>query len=98
MIVKNLETLHLNLYGNYFDQIESGEKKEEYREITPYWNRRITNVINSGVKTITFSNGYAKNRRQMVVELKSIERGIGNPNWGAPQHCVYILKLGNKLN
>ena len=90
-----METLHLNLHGSFFDQIASGEKKEEYRDISPYWIRRITNAINQGVKTITFSNGYAKDRRQMVVGLESVARGIGRKEWGAPEHAVYILRLGN---
>ena len=31
--------LHLNLTKKWFDMIEAGEKKEEYREIKPFWNR-----------------------------------------------------------
>jgi hypothetical protein len=31
------KTLHLNLKRKWFDMIKSGEKKEEYRDITPYW-------------------------------------------------------------
>jgi len=33
--------LHLNLKGEYFDQIKSGEKLCEYRLITPYWTKRL---------------------------------------------------------
>ena len=36
-----LPDLHLNLKGGYFDQIKSGEKLYEYREITPYWEKRL---------------------------------------------------------
>ena len=32
-------TLHLNLKSKWFDMILSGEKKEEYRDIKPYWHR-----------------------------------------------------------
>lgn len=34
--------LHLNLKKKWFDMIVSGEKKEEYREIKPYWIHRLT--------------------------------------------------------
>ena len=36
-------TLHLPLKEKWYRMIESGEKKEEYREITPYWIKRLIN-------------------------------------------------------
>lgn len=36
-----MKTLHLTLKKKWFDMILSGEKKEEYREIKPYWNKRF---------------------------------------------------------
>lgn len=36
-----MKTLHLTLKKKWFDMILSGEKKEEYREIKPYWERRF---------------------------------------------------------
>ena len=36
-----MKTLHLTLKKQWFDMIESGEKKEEYREIKPYWISRL---------------------------------------------------------
>lgn len=33
--------LHLTLKKKWFDMIVSGEKKEEYREITGYWVQRL---------------------------------------------------------
>lgn len=35
------KTLHLTLKKKWFDMILSGEKKEEYREIKPYWIKRL---------------------------------------------------------
>jgi hypothetical protein len=32
-----MKVLHLTLKKKWFDMIASGEKKEEYREIKPYW-------------------------------------------------------------
>lgn len=34
-------TLHLVLKRKWYDMIASGEKKEEYREMKPYWIRRL---------------------------------------------------------
>lgn len=71
--------------------IASGEKKEEYREIKKYYQTRFQNNI---FDTITFSNGYSKDRLQMVVELKSVKIGGGLKEWGAPEIVCYKLILG----
>ena len=35
------DTITLTLHKKWFDLIFSGEKKEEYREVKPYWIRRF---------------------------------------------------------
>lgn len=41
-LIENMgKILHLNLKKKWFDMIVSGEKKEEYREITGYWVQRL---------------------------------------------------------
>lgn len=37
--------LHLTLKKKWFDMILSGEKKEEYREIKPFWINRLVDEI-----------------------------------------------------
>lgn len=36
-----MKVLHLPLKGKWYRMIRSGEKPEEYREITPYWVKRL---------------------------------------------------------
>lgn len=36
-----MKTLTLSLKKKWFDMIASGEKTEEYREITLYWQKRL---------------------------------------------------------
>src|SRR6478609_2178429 len=36
-----MKILHLTLKKKWFDMIASGEKKEEYRELKPYWAKRL---------------------------------------------------------
>ena len=36
-----MKTLDLVLKGKWYDMIASGEKTEEYREIKPYWEKRL---------------------------------------------------------
>ena len=37
--MKNKSILHLNLKKKWFDMILSGIKTDEYREMSPYWER-----------------------------------------------------------
>ena len=36
-----MKILHLTLKKQWFEKILSGEKKEEFREIKEYWNKRL---------------------------------------------------------
>ena len=75
--------------------ILSGEKKEEYRAITPYWHKRL---YKKGYDTITFSNGYAKDRPQFIIELIDIQENEGREEWGAITGVTYyVLRLGRIL-
>jgi hypothetical protein len=93
-----METLHLNLHRKWFDMILLGKKKEEYRELTEYWKRRMVKVKANNIKTITFSNGYAKDRQQFKIELLYISVREGLPIWGAEKDKVYfVLHLGKLI-
>ena len=41
MMAKDNKTLHLVLKRKWWDMIESGEKKEEYRDFTPFYVKRL---------------------------------------------------------
>ena len=41
MNIKADKILHLTLKKKWFDMILSGEKTDEYREIKPYWTKRL---------------------------------------------------------
>jgi len=89
-----MKILHLTLKKKWFDMIASGEKREEYREIKPYWIKRL----NKSYDVIKFRNGYSKDSPTMIVELKEICRSLGVIEWGAPEkEPVYILRLGKIL-
>lgn len=87
-----MKVLHLTLKKKWFDMIASGVKKEEYREIKPYWDRRL----NGDYDVVCFRNGYRKDSPKVLLELRKISTGLGNADWGAPKKThVYILDLGN---
>ena len=66
----NKKTLHLNLYRKYFDAILNGTKTIEYRDITPYWSKRLEGRY---YDVIQFRNGYARIAPTMIIEYKGID-------------------------
>ena len=72
--------------------IEAGIKKEEYREINPYWTTRLFHTH----KYVRFSYGYTK--KTMMFEIIQRTVGIGKPEWGAePGKEYFIIELGNRI-
>ena len=57
------------MYRKYFDQILKKEKIIEYRDITPYWSKRLEGRHYDVIK---FRNGYRKDAPEMVVEYKGM--------------------------
>ena len=95
--------LTLPIKKKWFDMIKSGEKKEEYREITPYYNSRlgvrliIQELINGSnakfISNIMFRNGYGKDRPTILCECE-ISKGYGKQEWGAELNKeYYVLKI-----
>jgi len=64
----------------WFDQILAGTKKTEYREIKPYWTKRLLdeNGKPKHYDIIEFRNGYSKDARKMRVEFKGLRVGKEN--------------------
>lgn len=90
--------LILPIKKKWFDMILSGEKKEEYREIKPYYDSRFSkyNIRADYYKPIgivLFRNGYSKNSPTLKCEVKcAID--IGKTKWGAEQgKFYYVLKI-----
>lgn len=106
-----MKILYLPLKKEWYEMIEAGIKKEEYRDMSPYWFSRLsicTSLICSerncfncqrlkfkDYDAVCFSYGYT--RRRMTFECKGITIGQGRPEWGAPDHETFIIKLGKRL-
>ena len=95
--------LTLPIKKKWFDMIKSGEKKEEYREIKPYYNSRlgvrliIQELINGSnakfISNIMFRNGYGKDRPTILCKCE-ISKGYGKQEWGAELNKeYYVLKI-----
>jgi len=102
-----MSNLQLSLKMKWFEMTKSGIKIEDYREITPYWVKRLTyldfvplnfwEVVNDEFKefeTNTMTLGYPKSgdtERIIKFEHAGIEIRTGNPDWGAEPNKLYFV-------
>ena len=84
-------TLHLSLKEKWFRMIQSGEKREEYREITPYWMKRLCYLlVNRGdgwIDRYTMTEGEARN----VIEHLDEDLRNGNIEMRSFTHVHFTL-------
>ena len=90
------KVLPLTVSKQWFDMIVAGEKTEEYREIKPYWIKRLTTncevaydvaaetycgkVLYRPYTHVLFINGYRKDSPRIEKKIESIT--IGKPQSG----------------
>ena len=90
-----MSMLVLPIKKKWFEMIASGEKKEEYREIKPYYDKRLGYLTEGTGKitTIILRNGYS--HKSPAVKCKcTVEIGEGKKEWGAdPDINYYIIKI-----
>ncbi len=98
--------LVLPIKKKWFNMIASGEKKEEYREIKPYYKSRFKTaglLDQYGLPTISsariaFRNGYSAGSPTIEVKC-TIDIHQGRPEWGAdPGKEYYVLKIESVEN
>ncbi len=79
--LNKMRILHLTLKKKWFDLIAKGEKCVEYREIKPYWKKRLLVYHNQyyGIKEydeVHFRNGYKRTSPFMKVEWKGLHNDV----------------------
>lgn len=90
------ETLEIVIKKKYFNQILSGEKTEEYREVRPFW---VARLIDKEYSRITFKNGYASNAPKAEFEFKGYEvRNITHEIFGDDEVNVFAIKIGERTD
>ena len=96
--------LTLPIKQKWFDMIMSGEKLEEYRDIKPYWTKRlnispiilnIENLVKDGDINLThvvheckIRAGYNKSSPTATIYYW-VDIGSGKENWGAEPDVEY---------
>lgn len=73
----------------WFDKLISGEKKEEYRDDTPYYSARLERYLGT-FKMLYIQAGYSKNAPKALANV-FIKKGFGRPEWGAVERKTYYV-------
>ena len=91
-----MKTLHLNLKAKWYDMIESGIKKEEYREIKPFWEKRLFEKFqhideNGEIKRITLvTYGDVTQKCSLLIQAQLESNCYSNR--GNPAGSIFGLK------
>ena len=96
--------LTLPIKKKWFDLILSGEKKEEYREIKPYYISRFSKVFSmvDGIPVdlketqIKFTNGYGNKVPSFIADCH-LEMRTGKEEWGAEKDIIYYVLHIHKI-
>lgn len=104
------KVLHLSLKKEWFDMIDAGIKKEEYRKMNNFWTSRICTKNEEGeyictkekFKYVEFTLGYPKKEdtsKRMRFEIDKIYPNKGGiKEWGADLNEIYfVIRLGKRL-
>ena len=104
--------LHLGLKSHWYRMIDSGVKKVEFREATPYWQTRIANwerkvIVEGKTPVIEFQNGYGRYSPRMAFiagrgeGLFFVLRGSNDPvqhkELGEFPKARYALFIGDRV-
>jgi len=86
-------TVAANLAYRWYDEIESGKKKVEYRDMTEYWERRLFRPVKDEngdegdcpAAFVKFTRGYTKRHMTWTVARIVVDAANG-------QYCIHLGK------
>ena len=91
-------TLVLPLKRLYFEQIAKGEKPEEFRRVTPYWERRLEG---KEFDVVELTLGYppaGDPHRRLKRRWKGLRRiRLQHPHFGPEEVEVYAIDVSEAL-
>ncbi|MEI4262765.1 ASCH domain-containing protein [Roseovarius sp. D0-M9] len=88
------KTLHLPVKAEYFYQIQSGAKTEEFRLVTPYWTKRIEGKDFDQIEIILGYPAKADTERRMKRPWRGYRRTtITHPEFGPELVEVYAIRI-----
>lgn len=81
--------LTLPIKTKWLDMIDSGEKKEEYRDRTPFYFSRFDRFMNKDM-VVKFRAGYSARDRHSIYRVH-VKIGSGYKKWGADSNSFYYV-------
>lgn len=87
--------LFLVMQKVWFDEVESGEKKTEYREDTEFYRSRLLTKDRTAIKnykTLIMQEGYNAGARRMVLEISNIEYFVND------EFQIHLGQIIERLN
>jgi hypothetical protein len=96
-----MANLQLAVNGEYFDQMKRGEKTEEYRLVSSYWQKRLfygfTQNLPKKYDRLIITKGYPKRddaSRRIDVPYEGCEvKMITHPHFGPDPVKVFAIKV-----
>lgn len=96
--------LYLTMQRQWFKMVLSGEKTEEYRDISMHWAQRFEFII-KGIKQpythILFRNGYLPNSPWVLRTFDGVAVGYPREEWAPVEMLVkshYIITHLNEID
>ena len=84
--------LRIAVNQEYFDQMQSGAKKEEYRLVTPYWEKRL---VGKNYERLIITAGYPKAddfSRILIFPYRGYEiKTISHKHFGDGEKQVFAI-------
>lgn len=93
-----MKTLTLTIAEPWFSMIRDGKKKEEYREIKPYYKSRLQGSFYfKKFEKLVLRNGYRPDSPTITLKNPRIRIGTGRPEWGAvPGKQYFVITFGER--
>lgn len=84
--------LILNMKREWFARIWNGDKTVEYREVKPYWTRRIGNWVGKETRFIEMRLGYLKNGPVMLLQVGHTDIGpCPYDGWNGDYYRIHFV-------
>lgn len=91
-----MKDLFLTIHRKYFEEILFGLKREEYRIVKPFFEKKI---VGKHYDTITFQNGYSKKSPRLTAQYLGFNIvEMQHEFFGSEKVKVFEIKIGKILN
>lgn len=96
--VMTLPDLYLPLHRRWFEEIKAGTKTEEYREVNPYWMRRLAGrTFRNVILTLGYPKRHDTERRMVLPWRGYTVKTIEHTQWAGRKVSVFAIRLTDEV-